>query len=258
MEPSKTLLLIGRRGRGKSSLANLLVKGERWESDFIVSHFQNSAPAMVTKKRSLISGHFIVDTTGYDPSISADFAINEINEILSYEGIGGVLFVISAGRQDDWDGAVFKLYLQLILAKVPASMVGVVFTRSNQDCVKKNSLKYYLDQPGAINSVLMDLLLQRCSDKVCFIDNPDPSKDEVQSMDGLRTLSLRNVQELISQLEGYYSFHTFWDHFKLSVISFLAESDNAKVYFGVAAALVISVVAAFIRPLNLNIHFPSQ
>jgi len=139
----KRILIIGRRGAGKSSLANLLCTGKHWKEDFPVSCQPDSRVEKPTTKPgccALIPDPIeIVDSFGLDNSVSNILAVERIQSIINTkENIHGILFVSSFGRCDESDRFVFQLYLQLVLGLVPSEMIGVVITRtSRQDCLKK-------------------------------------------------------------------------------------------------------------------------
>jgi len=215
----KTILIIGRRGRGKSSLCNLLREGARWSEEFPVSHLENSIAIRPQTKESRIYPNLLIqDTTGWDMSLPQSAIVDEIQQLIfSQRSIHGVLFVIQAGRADDWDKMVFVAYLQFIMAGVPESMIGVVFSHAHDDCVFSNSLETYRQTSADFHTdqnfqFFFDELMRRCGRKVCFVDNSPPSKDKI-NRDPLRQKSLENVMTLIKLLDGSFSFDGVKDLF---------------------------------------------
>jgi len=207
----KTILIVGRRGRGKSSLSNLIRTGKHWQQDFLISHGPSSVTRGPLNLPSVINSLKIIDTTGIDNDevTSRLVAINEIQGIIaSKDTIDGVLFVMRTGRCDQWDILVYTLYIQFILSEVPNSMIGVVFTNAPHSVVKENSWEFYLSKNNDIEKefeLFFSELLTRCEKKVCFIDNPSPEED-LEDLDFIRELSLQNVLKLITSLSSSFSF----------------------------------------------------
>jgi len=252
ISPPKTILLVGRRGRGKSSLANLLRSGEHWNEDFSVSHGAASAISGATQllDSQVMPNYRIQDTNGFDGTVIASKIIDEIQALISaQQSIDGILFVLNSGRADDWDKAVFEIYLQFILLGVPNSMIGVVFTRSNDDVISNNTWGYYNSTTTCVTDTdqkdFMQSLLTRCDGKICFVDNACP-KGEIMNRDPLRKMSLDNLQKLISSLNGKFSFvgmlprlynqYTFWS---------TKIKENPLKMGAAALGIIIAVAGAF-------------
>jgi len=176
----KRILIIGRRGAGKSSLANLLCTGKHWKEDFPVSCQPDSRvdkpttkPGFSTLCPSLIPEPIeIIDSSGLDNTVSGRLAIERIQSIINTKGdVHGILFVMNFGRCDESDRYVFQLYLQLILGRVPSEMIGIVITRTaRQDCLLKNNWDFYrhVDKPETLEKnfeVFCKAMLQRCGKK---------------------------------------------------------------------------------------------
>lgn len=216
---TKNILVIGRRGRGKSSLANLIQMGEKWTgATFKVSHGEDSVKAGVTRATSTILPYRIIDTPGFDPTLSEAAIVKDIQDvIISAESIHGVLFVMQAGRADDWDKIVFGLLLKFVLGSVPEKMIGVVFTRASDDCVQHNSWDYYRqknsqDVTENTQKLFLDLVIERCKGKVCFVDNACPANDQLVNRDVLRKKSLENVKNLVQSLDGIFSYDNIFEY----------------------------------------------
>jgi len=211
-------MIIGRRGRGKSSLCNLLRTGEHWIEDFPLSHLEDSVSADPKSHDSTLPTfpYTIQDTTGFDLSLPQTKIVQEMqNLIYSQMNVKGVLFVMSAGRCDEMDKAVYMLYLQFILSGVPSSMIGVVFTRSTDDCVLNNSWHHYRQLnthlTDSTHKNFVEALLERCEKKVCFVENSPPNSDTMVKRAPVRKKSLENVCSMVSTFTGSFSFNGIQD-----------------------------------------------
>jgi len=202
---TKSILILGRRGNGKSSLANLLATGTHWDEIFDISHNENSVPGDPISCTATNLPLLIYDSKGWDERISTKEAIADINRVTSDKVIHGIIFVLKVGRCDEWDEVVFRTYLQYALTIVPSSIIGVVFTHSPMKCVKEDSWDYYRSIDGMEMSKFIQALLIRCEKKLCFIDNPDPKLD-VMDYDYMRKISVQNVCKLIRKFNGECRF----------------------------------------------------
>jgi len=204
----KKILVCGRRGRGKSSLCNLLLESESWVGNhFPVSHSGTSTATNLTP--GLNKQFEILDTTGYDGTVTASTVIREIQQIISHrESIQGVLFVLPYARLDDWDKLVFVTVLEVILQGVPPSMIGAVFTRSAQRDVGANEGLDYLrsHELGTPERIFLEAVFAKCGNNVCFIDNADKSTEAFIDTTPLRRKSLQNLNAMVAKFTGSYAY----------------------------------------------------
>ena len=211
--PRKRILVVGRRGAGKSSACNLLTDGVEWIAEgFNVSSGPNSSKTtwgFIDSKVLPISLH---DSTGLDGTLDTHPVVSEIAEIIKTAPmIDGLLFVLEFGRVDDWDTGnqqplcthnkgVFYIFLEGILKDIPSSLVGVVFTKSPDKYLADNNMDSYIQENGA--HPLYDKLRKRSDNKFCFIQNPRPKEEVFTKQTIHREKSLANVQTMINQFKG--------------------------------------------------------
>lgn len=210
-------LVVGRRGTGKSSLVNLAVGGNRWNEAVRISHLAHSVdttltPVLCPALTALLPGNPSVrlqDTTGFDDTVSGASIASEVKTILgSAAQVNGVVFVLRFGRMDDWDKAVFMLFLQVLLNPLPATMIGVVFTHSPDHYVAGTSTfaNYLGEHAAGDQRLFMEAISTRAAGKIAFINNPCPAHDSLANYTALRQRSAENLSALVSQLQGTYSF----------------------------------------------------
>jgi len=204
---SKLILIVGRRGRGKSSLGNLLIEGPNWRHNFSVSHSNSSCNTKTCAANSIVIENILLhDTTGYDDTVQRSVVVSEIETIIKkYKKLHGVLFVLECGRVDAWDTSVFNFYLQFLLAGVPNEMIGIVITNSKG--IYLNNVNAYLDDNRTNH--LLNALQDRSNGKICSIMNEDPSTEDPPG-DGTRRreTSLQNVKNIINSFEGEYPINS--------------------------------------------------
>jgi len=217
---------LGRRGRGKSSLCNLLTQGPNWDDNnngFGVRHGGFSGQTYPQWFSCVINGEpwEIKDTTGFDDTVSKDVIAWEIYDTISTVGIvDGILFVVPSARYDDWDETIYSLYLQFLLSDVPSSMIGIVVTSSSDDYLvgqNVNEFKILNTSDGQLHPFVKSYL-DRSNEKVAFVNNPDPhSKVTLIDETPRRTVSLNNCTNLIGSLSGNYDCTGFFSTIKRTV-----------------------------------------
>jgi len=231
----------------------LLRGGASWLEHFVVSHTEGSARNPAKKGKSTVYPWLTIqDTTGFDLSMSQSEIIIEIQELITnLHTIHGVIFVVEVGRSDDWDKAVFMFYLQFILSGVPSSMVGVVFTRAHEDCVLTNDWQVYHQQKAPTEDgyePFINALLARCENKLCFIDNPAPSKDAITDKTKVRQKSLDNVIDLISKFQGKFAFEGILDTLENAFKYYLKYAQENPLRVAAAGISVgISIAGAILK-----------
>lgn len=197
-------------------------------------------------------GRFVVyDTTGFDDTVHRDIIIKEIQTIVTTaEGMDGVIFVIDSRRADFLDVAVFELYLQLILSKAPNSAIGVVFTSAPNDIVDSNNINDYL-RSEINNGPFVNFrkaVLERCDRNVCFINNPDPSRDGKHKMSSIREQSLANVHQMIDRLNGEIKFDGVWESFKNRINYWIEHvKENRVEYMSAAISFLVPILVAIAK-----------
>jgi len=217
----KRILIVGRRGRGKSSIANLLLDGSDWNNTFpVVNTFNSATTDLKVRESNIIKGLSIQDTTGFDDTIDTTKIIAEIRQVVtSLAAIDGILFVLEFGRADEWDKVVFMTYLETILSGADKTMVGVVFTKSPSSYVLSNDVQKYVAEHVSHHNLVffLEAVIKRCNGQVCFIDNPNPSQqaDELVDTSKLRKKSFDNIVDLIQKLDGTFSFEGFFNILKV-------------------------------------------
>ena len=206
-------MIIGRRGKGKSSLVNLLVEGADWSGRAAeVSHNGGSVKTNTGAKKSVVEPLLeFVDTTGIDDSDVTKLKNTLIQELESVAkaagsaGLDGILYVLPHGRTDPTDDMVARFLLS-VLYKVPPAMVAVVITGSPQDEMKSadpaEDFRQMLSKGDGANPGLAKFLLERCENKVCFIENADPSKEILLPTTTVRKKSLENITALLRRMRG--------------------------------------------------------
>lgn len=216
MDPksSKRFVIIGRRGRGKSSLLNLLVDGANWSGRAAeVSHNGGSAKTNTDAKKGVVEPLWeFVDTTGIDDSDRTklkDTLVQELESVAKAAGpagLDGVLYVLPHGRTDPTDDMVARFLLSVLYNKVPSAMIAVVITNSPQDELKSadpaEDFRQMLSTGDGANPGLATFLLERCENKVCFVANADPSRETLLPTTPLRQKSLESVIALLRQMSG--------------------------------------------------------
>jgi len=130
MTETKNILLIGRSGRGKSTLANVITGAEN-------KFKESSGSASETKKIQFEEfennkvNYLIVDTPGIGDTKMSD---NEVLDIIAEavyrvkEGVSQVLFVVG-GRFDQYEMATYNLLRTIIFDKEITKHTTVVRTR---------------------------------------------------------------------------------------------------------------------------------
>jgi len=254
----KTILIVGRRGRGKSSLSNLIRTGKHWQQDFPLSHGAGSVMGDPKHLRSVINSLTIIDTSGVDDTVSNVQAIKELQGIIELnDTIHGVLFVMRTGRCDEWDKVVYMMYLQFILSGVPNSMIGVVFTNAHHSFVKENRWEFYQSKNNAMEEKTFELfiseVLTRCENKVCFIDNPPPQEDLID-LDTVRNVSLLNVLKLISTFTGSFSFNTIFHTIYNCWVLWSEQIRQNKLSVGVSIVAFMLSVIGFLAKKYVSIQ----
>jgi len=247
----RKILIIGRRGNGKSSLGNLLLEGVKWKHKFQISELAHSVSTFVGLNTSSILDIDIHDTTGFDDTVSRAQIVGEIQSIVTnITSLDGILFVLKFGRCDDWDKAVFVTYLQLILSGVPNGMIGLVFTNSNDNYVSHNDVEEYLSKHGTgiEQTNFLEMVMQRCNRKACFINNPDPSADKLTNYDLVRTKSLENLSLLINELNGAFSFAGILDTIKNAALYWTIYARENPLKLSLSVIIFVgAIMAAFAK-----------
>ena len=151
------------------------------------------------------------DTTGIDDSDVTKLKNTLIQELESVAkaagsaGLDGILYVLPHGRTDPTDDMVARFLLS-VLYKVPPAMVAVVITGSPQDEMKSadpaEDFRQMLSKGDGANPGLAKFLLERCENKVCFIENADPSKEILLPTTTVRKKSLENITALLRRMRG--------------------------------------------------------
>jgi energy-coupling factor transporter ATP-binding protein EcfA2 len=185
MNNIKTILLIGRTGNGKSTLANVLL-GERDERGNFKEVFGESVGSISKTKKIQIekfvdkevgAEYRIIDTVGIgDTEMTLDKVLRKL-ALMGYsvkDGLSQILFVTD-GQLAKEAKSTYDLLEQVVFDEKIAKYTTVLRTRfasfrSDEDCEKEK--KKMIENSEGLKS-----LVERCN-KVVFVDNPPIDIDD--------------------------------------------------------------------------------
>ncbi|XP_072314823.1 GTPase IMAP family member 7-like [Eucyclogobius newberryi] len=177
----RRIVLLGKTGSAKSSLANTIMGEEDW---FKVSPLPNSETKNCHSKMKLMNGKYIklIDTPGVfdtDPK-SSDFS-PEILKCMKEcsPGAHAFLLVLKVEKFTQQEQAVVDLILKYF-SKEALSYTTVVFTHG--DDLQSMKIRDWVNQNEALRS-----LVQRCEGRCHVFDNKH-WKNQVQVTELLRTI----------------------------------------------------------------------
>ena len=131
MTDTKTILLIGRSGRGKSTLANVITNTDKFkESEACVSETKK---IQLEQFKGIVdkNNYAIIDTPGIgDTKMSDNEVLNIIAEAiyLAKDGVSQVFFVVD-GRFDQYEMATYDLLRTIIFDENITNHTTIVRTR---------------------------------------------------------------------------------------------------------------------------------
>jgi predicted GTPase len=171
----KTILLIGSTGKGKSTLANVLVnKNDNFEEVFKESGGSTSETREIQSEKFVEknTSYQIIDTVGLsDTKIARNEVLDKIAEAvyLAREGVSQVLFIID-GRFDAKEIANYDLLKSIIFDEQVVDYTTIVRTnfenfRDENEC--QEDLKK-LEQ----ESELLQGIINSCQKRFIHVDNP--------------------------------------------------------------------------------------
>jgi len=170
MNNVKSILLIGRTGNGKSTLANVIAKTDEFkEGEFAVSETKNIAEYIFKYEGT---EYRIVDTVGIgDTKMTMDKVLNKL-ALMGYsvkDGLSQILFVTD-GKLVEEPKSTYELLKKVVFDEDISRYTTIVRTnfadfRKREKCEeeRKNIIK---------NSESMKELIEECRNEIIFVDNP--------------------------------------------------------------------------------------
>lgn len=197
MTENKAILLIGRSGRGKSSLANVITSTDKFK--------ESSGSASETKKvqSETFDDYLIIDTPGIgDTKMSDGEVLNIIAEAvyLGRNGVGQVFFVTD-GRFDQYEMATYDLLRTIIFDKDITNHTTIVRTRfpsfknlakcqedidkmAKEFQEKKDELEKDLEKKGKkLTTTNLSEVIKSCQERVVYVDNPPLDVDDEEELE---------------------------------------------------------------------------
>src|SRR4051794_7344605 len=198
MSDNKIILLIGRSGRGKSTLANVVTS----TNDF------KESTGSVSETRKIQLGEFaendlnyqIIDTPGIgDTKLKENEVLDIIAEAVyrAKDGVGQVFFVTN-GRFDQYEMATYDLLRTIIFDKDIAKHTTIVRTRfpefrdkgkceedinlmAKEAQEKKVELEQDLEKENLTTTNLAEII--KSCNKVIHVDNPSLDVDDEEELE---------------------------------------------------------------------------
>ncbi|CAG8462996.1 39496_t:CDS:10 [Gigaspora margarita] len=210
MAEIKTILLIGRSGRGKSTLANVLLnKSNNFEEVFK----ESSGSISETKKIQFEqfaendTNYLIIDTPGIGDTKMSD---NEVLDIIAEaiyrvkDGLSQVLFIVD-GRFDQYEMATYNLLRTIIFDENVTSHTTLVRTNFADFRSKDRREKDIKSMKEATRGKKIELE-KKISDNEKQIKTLSPSSEECQKMlaeaERLKKELKSTLSEIIESCEG--------------------------------------------------------
>lgn len=145
----------------------------------------------------------------------------EVDGLLkTHEQISGILLVLQTGRCDGEDLEVYQLFLNILFAYCPKTMIGLVVTHAVNTRLQVLHPVSYDDyiaasfaplqanqQPGEDCVSQLAALMKKKIHNVAYVENPDPQQDgKFRSQESEKRLqSLENVRELLVSFSKSYN-----------------------------------------------------
>ncbi|MCE8167817.1 MAG: 50S ribosome-binding GTPase [Candidatus Moeniiplasma glomeromycotorum] len=200
---TKTILLIGRSGRGKSTLANVLLnKNNNFEEVFK----ESSGSVSETKKIQFEQfennnvNYLVIDTLGIGDTKMSD---NEVLDILAEvvylvrDGVSQVFFVID-GRFDQYEMATYNLLRTIIFDTDITKHTTIARTRFEGFKSKKKCLEDINLMIG-IGGELAEII-RSCQERVVHIDNPSIEVNDDEELKSNKRKRVKSREKVIEYL----------------------------------------------------------
>jgi predicted GTPase len=202
----KTILLIGSTGKGKSTLANVLVN----QANQFTEIFKESG-ASVSGTREIQSEEFvekginysIIDTVGLgDTKLKREVVLDKIAEAvyLAQQGVNQVFFVIDE-KFNPQEMSNYDLLKSIIFDDQVIAYTTIIRTRfanfkDKQDC--QADIEAMIKQEGKLAEII-----QSCQKRVVYVDNPSLHvlPDDAEDEAGQQAAQQEATEEIASRKE---------------------------------------------------------
>jgi len=171
MVETKTILLIGRTGRGKSALANVVTSTNNFkENERSISKTKEIQTEKFKDNNGL--NYLVIDTPGIgDTQLPTEKILDIVAEAvyLVRNGINQVLFVTN-GRFEQYEMATYNLLRTVIFDQDITKHTAVVRTRfkdfkNSKKC--ENDIALMIERGGELAEII-----KSCQGRVLHVDNP--------------------------------------------------------------------------------------
>jgi hypothetical protein len=189
--PEKKVLVFGRTGDGKSTLANMLVAGTLRNPRFKIG----DGMAGVTVECEVGHGrnYAVIDTVGLGEETEGE-ALDPTNLIYNFlkrtrGEYSHILFVKAAGRLDKLDKEIWRIFLEVFKGAEPA--FAVVVTKC------PNAVKWSAD-----NKEPLENMYRECQGRFAFVDFPpvNARPDTEAALEEDRQQSLQRLDATLDSL----------------------------------------------------------